>query len=294
MKFLVVLALAFAVSNAAFTGSLRQQTQPMLKQIKAELSANIHSRNSAEVGLKSSFIDAIQSHVEGVIAQIESTVAGLQEAGQAVAAHLLTVSQQIAASLSGQIQEGAASLLASIQSLLGNLFGGSSRHGSVEAHLNALIDSMSLKKSVEAAAMQVFGDKMGPQFLFALAETDRGFWGDIWGGIQSAWGSVTGGIQGLAQQIGSFATTTWHSATEKFNALKNVVTAFVAGGWDHVQNIGFPAAQQLLNQIAPYYGQLGSVAATAVSSLLAAYTGLTIPPSLIVAAGGSIAGLIQG
>jgi len=53
------------------------------------------------------------------------------------------------------------------------------------------------------------------------------------------------------------------------------------------------AAQQLLNQIAPYYGQLGHVAAVAVSSLLTAYTGLTIPPSLIVAAGGSIAGLIQ-
>lgn len=131
MKVVLVLALALAVANAAFTGSLVQQTKPLLNKAKMNmqlsLARNVRARSSAEAGFQTAIIEALHEQASQIVAQIEAAIT----TGQNIAAELVAAFNQVIADLSNLGSDAASGVQSIISQFVGNfwdlIFGGNKR-----------------------------------------------------------------------------------------------------------------------------------------------------------------------
>jgi hypothetical protein len=300
MKFLVVLAMALAVSSATLTGSLLHDSKPMVKatfaEMKADLVAHSRARNGADVRLQNEFLDAMEAHIAQVLAQIEAvlgsgiavsenTIRELQQATQQLAQ--LTRDLQTGAISQDEFQAAYSEVFIRIIAILGV-----NNHADVEEVL-ALVEKLDLTEAVFASIRQVLGETLGNEFIAACTSNNRGFWDVIQGGINNIMNQLSQGLQAIGTKLIEVLDSIFNFR-EKFNALRELALGFAYSNWDNVAGLGEPAARGLLNSVAPYYCDLGKLAATLVSKILAYFTGLTIPPAIIVAVGGNIVSIITG
>ncbi|OQV12708.1 hypothetical protein BV898_13029 [Hypsibius exemplaris] len=329
MKVLIVLAVAVAVSNAAFIGQLTSQTRPLVDQAISQIQNGIRLRNArsgSEAGavLQGRLVNAMRNNLDEVIGQIEVSTGIVEGAVQTFTAQFGQAIQQInSAVLSGTSADSAAqSFRATFQEIMGtlnsHLMSGAAKESTtstatdVSALVNAspmvqnlhrLVASLNMQDTVRVAIRHVFGDEFGEQLIGAMSQNPRGFFGDLWGSITDVAGNVWDGITDAAEWVWdgvtditthltdaiiNFATTAWNSAAEKFEIIKHIAQTFAEHGLSVALQLGQQAAQQLLDQIAPYIGDLGSLASTVISTLIASHTGLVIPPSVIEAIGSGV------
>jgi len=300
MKFLVVLALALAVSSASLTGSLIHDSSPLVKATFAELKADVvaHSlaRNAADVRLQNQFLDAMEEHIAEVMAQIEAILGS----GIAVSEHNILELQKATQQLGQLVKDLNAGAITQeeFQAAYAEIFSrliailGLGNHAEAE-EVMALVQKLDLTETVYASIRKVLGETLGNEFIAACTSNNRGFWDVITGGLSSIMNQLSQGLQAIGAKIIEVLDSIFNFR-EKFLALRELALAFAHSNWGNVDGLGEPAARGLLSNIAPYYCDLGKLAATLVSKLLAAFTGLTIPPSIIVSVGGNIVSIITG
>jgi len=152
--------------------------------------------------------------------------------------------------------------------------------------LKDLAGSLDLTETAHVAIRHVLGDSLGNQIIDQLNGNEVA--------IRGIWDTITGGIGQVLQTIKDILNAIYESVAEKFHQLKNYVLNLLGDNWSGILELGKDAAQRLLEAIAPYYCDIGKAAATLVSRVLASFTGLTIPPAIIVAVGGKIVEIISG
>ncbi|XP_055338462.1 uncharacterized protein LOC129588323 [Paramacrobiotus metropolitanus] len=248
MKFAVVLLFAFlAVSNAAFTGNLVQQAQPLLRQ------ALFKVRLASRADTTGTLVEQLQNHANEIMNQISTAIA----TGQAVAESVVDDLQETLATLQSMGQSVLSSATDVISNFLGGLWGsifGKSRSlaGVVDfiqnfdinavidqiiGHAQDLVSQLDLQSLLQNAIAALFG---------------RGFFGDVISQIQAAGEQAWSQITNIISQV----TTVAGSAFEQVQALAQ---SFVSEAAVNIQSMTSQAAAEFLNFLKPYAQQLGGL-----------------------------------
>jgi len=147
MKVLIILALAVAAVSAGFSGTLNQQTRPLvngaISKIRSDLAAKVPARNSAEVGFQTAFVDAIATQVGNVIEQIDNAVTAVEAISQSIVSSFHAAVEQGQNLVSSAIEGGQQIIGGLISNVLGALFGGGNgRAGNLSPFLIGIIQSV--------------------------------------------------------------------------------------------------------------------------------------------------------
>jgi len=301
MKVLIVLAMAVAVSSAAFSGSLLQQTKPIAKdvfgQLKAEVAVKSFGRRGSNVKFQNEFVNAMEVHVEGVLGELDAALHAHETVSETINDQLAALTKELEELIAAyqanptNHEEFQAKYAALIQKILALI-----SLNSQSAHSAELLSSLDLTETVFSAVRQTLGDTVADKVIANLQVQSRanarGIIDDIINGIENALDSI--GLGNIASEIGNIVNAITNQVKDKLKALKQLAEKLFGMNWEGISALGQQAAQALMDVMAGNYCKLGHLGAQLVSKLLATYTGLTIPPAIIVAVGGKIYEIISG
>jgi F0F1-type ATP synthase membrane subunit b/b' len=142
MKFLIFLALAVAATQAAFTGSLVQQVQPLIQGLKIQSL----SRSSVEASFQTQLGEAINQQVTNILNQVQQAVDNAQNVAQTLHESVSNAIQQGVA-IGQQAVQQAQNLLASLLSNILGAFSGSNKNA-LPAYLVQFIQNLASNQQV--------------------------------------------------------------------------------------------------------------------------------------------------
>jgi hypothetical protein len=248
MKVAVVVLLGFlAVSNAAFTGNLVQQAQPLLRQALFKI------RLVSRADDTSTLVDQLQNHANEIMTQINNALA----TGQAVAESVVDDLQETLANLQALGSSAISSATEVISNFLGGLWGSifgrsKSLSGVVDFiqnfDINAVIDHFVNQAQELVAQLDITSLLQN-----AIASLfGRGVFGDIISQVQAAgtqaWEQLTNVIQQVTNVAGS-----------AFAQVQAMAQDFVNNAQSAIQTMTSQAATQFLAVLKPFASQLGGL-----------------------------------
>jgi len=144
MKFLIVLALAFVATQAAFTGSLVQHAQPLIQDLRIQSLA----RSSVEANFQTQLGEAIGAHVNNILTQLEGAVEHVQNVAAIISNSVANAIQQGVSAGQQAIQQGQAVIANLLSSIIGAITGGSKNGRELSPVLIAIIQQLGTNPAV--------------------------------------------------------------------------------------------------------------------------------------------------